>query len=105
MTAADCALPPFSGCPAGTEAVPARDGLLFRLIVPGGVLSAGQLVRLSAAAEREGNGLVEITNRANLQIRGLRAPTLPRLVDALTRDGLLPAGFPGRRREIGRAHV
>jgi precorrin-3B synthase len=48
------------------------DGLLARLRVAGGRLTPMQLTAIAALAREHGNGLVEITARGNLQVRGLR---------------------------------
>ena len=50
----------------------AADGRLARVHVPGGRLSAVALLTLADAAEQLGNRLLDITARANLQLRGLR---------------------------------
>jgi len=49
------------------------DGLLARLAPVGRRLSPPQLARIAALAAEHGNGLVEVTARGNLQIRGLTA--------------------------------
>ena len=48
------------------------DGLLARLRVAGGRLTPMQLGAIAALAREHGNGLLEITARGNLQVRGLR---------------------------------
>ncbi|HEV2777316.1 MAG TPA: hypothetical protein VGV90_17135 [Solirubrobacteraceae bacterium] len=50
----------------------AADGRLARVRVPGGRLSAEAMRTLATAAEELGNGLLDVTGRANLQLRGLR---------------------------------
>lgn len=61
--------------------------------VPGGQLAPGSLAALGAVAARHGDGQVQLTSRANLQLRGLPAgdgclgPDLVREVEA---TGLLP---------------
>src|SRR5439155_4158174 len=54
-----------------------------------GAFSLAQASGLAATAERLGNGHIDLTRRANLQIRGLREEGLPGLHDALDRLGLL----------------
>ncbi len=51
--------------------MPAADGLLVRVKPPGARLSSGAARRLADAAARHGNGTIELTSRANLQVRGL----------------------------------
>jgi precorrin-3B synthase len=50
--------------------MPTGDGLLVRLM-PTGTISLAAFAQLCAAARRYGNGIVEITSRGNIQIRGL----------------------------------
>ncbi|MDB5473847.1 MAG: cobG [Devosia sp.] len=47
------------------------DGLLARLRIRAGRLTPGQLQSLAELAQQHGNGLLEITARGNLQVRGL----------------------------------
>jgi precorrin-3B synthase len=69
-------------CPSLAVPMETGDGLLVRLrpIAPG--LTIGQLRALAESAKRHGNGLVEVTARGNLQLRGLQRSK----VDALARD-------------------
>lgn len=59
-------------CPTLAEPMRTGDGLLARIRVLGNRLSPVQLAELARLAGRHGNGLVEITARGNLQVRGLR---------------------------------
>jgi precorrin-3B synthase len=77
----------------------AEDGLLARVRTPGGRLSAGQLRALARCA-RMGNGLVDLTSRANVQIRGLRDEHREPLVSGLQAVGLLPSMAHDRARNI-----
>lgn len=65
------------------------DGWLVRIRPPVARLNAAQALGLAAAAERFGAGLIDLTNRANLQIRGVPDTALPALQDALDGLGLL----------------
>jgi precorrin-3B synthase len=79
-----------SACPALSRIVAARDGGLCRIKLPGGELRAGQALAIADAALRHGSGIVELTNRANLQLRGVRAGHESTLTDRLLRAGLGP---------------
>jgi precorrin-3B synthase len=79
-------------CPGVLRLHQAADGLLARVRVPGGRLDAPGM-RAVASASRLGNGIVELTSRAGLQIRGLADNSL---VAPLTAGGLLP--FPSHER-------
>lgn len=58
-------------CPSLSAPMETGDGLLVRLNPRHGSLAPGQLAGIAEAARRHGNGLVEITARGSLQIRGL----------------------------------
>lgn len=60
-------------CPALSTPMQTGDGLLVRLLPVAQGLTPGQLIGLSESAERHGNGLIEITSRGSIQIRGLTA--------------------------------
>jgi precorrin-3B synthase len=71
--------------------VQARDGGLARLRLAGGVLSADAARAVARAAVRCGSGVIEVTNRANLQLRGIRDDTHAELIDMALRAGLGPS--------------
>ena len=64
------------------------DGLIVRLR-PRGHLTPAQLLAIAALAERHGNGLIDLTRRANIQMRGVEAESLPALWAALAELDLL----------------
>ncbi len=69
-------------CPRVSAPMPTGDGLLARLI-PVGTISTVAFSKLCAAAGAYGNGVVEITARGNIQIRGLTPQSAPRFAAAL----------------------
>jgi precorrin-3B synthase len=74
-------------CPSVHEPFAQLDGALVRIRVPGGVLSSRQARRISDAASAYGTA-VEITSRANLQIRGVRTGSHHLLVEELVAAGV-----------------
>ncbi|WP_296258737.1 MULTISPECIES: precorrin-3B synthase [unclassified Pseudomonas] len=60
-----------SACPGLLRIVPALDGGICRIKLPGGVITAAQASAVAEAAERFAGGVIEATNRGNLQIRGI----------------------------------
>ncbi|MER8747238.1 precorrin-3B synthase [Mesorhizobium sp. M1004] len=73
-------------CPALSAPMQTGDGLLVRLNPVAGGLSPKLLIRLAESALRHGNGIMEVTARGSLQIRGLTAESAGLLaaeVDAL----------------------
>lgn len=59
------------------------DGLLARIRVREGRLSPDQMAGTARAAASFGSGLIEITSRGNLQVRGLTAASAPGLAVAV----------------------
>ena len=64
------------------------DGLIVRLSAPAAGLTPPQLRALARAAATHGNGLLEITRRGKLQLRGIRENALAALQTELTALGL-----------------
>lgn len=60
-------------CPSAHRPMQSGDGLVARIRPRGGRLSAAQAQAIAELAERYGNGLIDLTSRANLQVRGLHA--------------------------------
>ncbi|WP_253189731.1 precorrin-3B synthase [Paraburkholderia fungorum] len=84
-----------SACPGLLRIVAARDGGICRIKLPGGVLSAAQAEVIAGASARHAAGVVELTNRANLQVRGVRSGHEAALIEALVGAGLGPEPMPG----------
>ncbi len=78
----------------------AADGGLARVRVPGGTLSATQFDVLRTAALELGDGWIELTSRANAQIRGLAPGAELELGGRLREVGLLPSVTHERMRNI-----
>ncbi len=61
-------------CPDIYHPAIARDGLLTRLRVPGGVLNSNQCLAIADLLVATGSEYIQVTNRANLQLRALDRP-------------------------------
>jgi ferredoxin-nitrite reductase len=58
-------------CPGLFHATSARDGIIYRVRIPGGIINSKQCLAIADLSEQLGDGCVQITNRANLQIRAI----------------------------------
>ncbi|MFJ9076055.1 cobalamin biosynthesis protein CobG [Streptomyces sp. NPDC102278] len=87
-------------CPGALRLHAADDGFLARVRIPAGLLTVARAEALALAADRFGDGHLEITSRGNVQLRGLAEDCgagPARLLDAA---GLLPAPSHERVRNI-----
>ncbi|MCJ2080464.1 precorrin-3B synthase [Methylobacterium sp. J-090] len=75
-------------CPSLARPMQTGDGLLARVHPPLGRLTAAQARAVAAGARRFGNGHVDVTARANLQIRGVTPETQGPLARHLMAVGL-----------------
>ena len=81
-------------CPGLSAPMPTGDGLLVRLN-PIGTIPLAAFPGLCAAAREHGNGVIEITSRGSIQVRGLNAASAPRFADAIAALGIAAAdGIP-----------
>ncbi|WP_436774500.1 precorrin-3B synthase [Yinghuangia sp. YIM S09857] len=87
-------------CPGTLDAAPADDGLVARIRLPGGRVSANQIGELTACAVELGRGSVDLTARANVQVRGLSTDGVGELARRLGGVGLLPSAMHDRVRNI-----
>ncbi|MEM8574589.1 MAG: precorrin-3B synthase [Pseudomonadota bacterium] len=74
-------------CPSLFAPMETGDGLLAR-IVPSGAMALEAFAALCAAARTHGNGLMEITARGSLQVRGLTEISAPRFAEAVETLGV-----------------
>lgn len=70
-------------CPSLAAPMPTGDGLLARITPAGATIPLDSVAALSAAARRHGNGIIEVTSRGSIQIRGLTAASAPAFADAV----------------------
>lgn len=70
-------------CPGALQPMPSGDGLIVRIKPFGGALMPDQARGLADLAGCLGNGHIDLTRRANLQIRGLAATDLPQFHERL----------------------
>ncbi|WP_353943451.1 cobalamin biosynthesis protein CobG [Streptomyces sp. HUAS MG91] len=87
-------------CPGALRLHAADDGFLARVRIPGGVLTVTQARALGALAGRLGDGVLHLTSRGNVQLRGLRDGCGGELADSLSAAGLLPSPAHERVRNV-----
>jgi precorrin-3B synthase len=75
-------------CPSARRPMPTGDGLLVRLHLRGHAVPPGLARGLAQAARRFGNGLIDLTSRGNLQLRGISEATHGPLLARFTELGL-----------------
>lgn len=64
-------------CPGLSAPMATGDGLLARLTPAGATIALDAFAGLCAAARKHGNGVIEITSRGSIQVRGLTAASAP----------------------------
>ncbi|MFL6026760.1 MAG: hypothetical protein ACJ72K_07480, partial [Friedmanniella sp.] len=87
-------------CPGVLRPHQAADGAMVRVRLPGGRTTGDQLRRLGQLAEQYGSGLLQLTSRASLQVRGLPDPLPDAFSDAVADAGLLPSAAHERVRNL-----
>ena len=85
-------------CPGVFDTHAAADGAVARIRLPGGRLRPDQLQRLAHSAAEFGDGFLELTARANLQIRGIN--DVDGVAGEVVAAGLAPSGAHDRIRNI-----
>jgi precorrin-3B synthase len=69
-------------CPGLSTPMPTGDGLLVRLL-PVGTMALDAFAALCVAAQAHGNGVIEVTGRGSVQVRGLTPSSAPRFAAAI----------------------
>lgn len=64
-------------CPGLFYGSRARDGILSRMRIPGGILNVTQCLAIADLVDRYSTGYLQVTNRANLQVRETDAAIPP----------------------------
>ena len=80
-------------CPGLSAPMPTGDGLLVRLL-PTGTISLAAFGTLCAAGQEFGNGIIEITARGSIQVRGLTAASAIRFAATIAESGIAAADGP-----------
>ncbi|MFI7339077.1 cobalamin biosynthesis protein CobG [Streptomyces sp. NPDC050085] len=96
----DSPMSPGDACPGALRLHAADDGFLARVRIPGGVLGVAAARALGEVAGRLGDGLLHLTSRGNVQLRGLRGGCDAELAAALSAAGLLPSAAHERVRNV-----
>ncbi len=76
-------------CPGALRPMQSGDGLVTRIRPPLGRLTPQQAQAIAEAAQSHGNGIIDLSARANLQLRGVTEASHPRLIDDLRAQGLI----------------
>jgi precorrin-3B synthase len=79
----------YGWCPGALRPMMSGDGLVVRIRAPLGRLSSQQAQAIAALSLEHGNGLIDLSARANLQLRGVKEPALHDLIRALQDLGLV----------------
>jgi precorrin-3B synthase len=89
-------------CPGALRPMPSGDGLVVRIRPLAGRLTQTQALGIAELAQAHGNGLIDLSNRANVQLRGVTPASHPALIEGLRGLGLIDASAEaeGRRNII-----
>lgn len=85
-------------CPGALRPMLSGDGWVVRIRPPAGRLSAAQAAGIAQLATRLGNGLIDVTSRANLQLRGVQQDSHAELIDGLRALALVDASAQAEAR-------
>ncbi|MFN7222628.1 MAG: precorrin-3B synthase [Paracoccaceae bacterium] len=76
-------------CPGALRPMLSGDGLVVRVRPDAGRLTQAQAAGLADASRRHGNGLIDLSARGNVQLRGVTEASHPALIDELRALGLI----------------
>ncbi|MEX5579727.1 precorrin-3B synthase [Pseudophaeobacter sp. A-200-2] len=79
----------YGWCPGALRPMMSGDGLVVRLRAPMGRLTPDQARGVAELSRRHGNGLLDLSARANLQMRGIKDDSHTALLSGLRDLGLL----------------
>jgi precorrin-3B synthase len=74
--------------------MPTGDGLLARIVTTGSTIGFRTWAGLCAAARVHGNGIIEITARGSIQVRGLSPASAPDFARSVAALGIASCGLP-----------
>lgn len=78
-------------CPGALRPMQSGDGLVVRVRAAGGRLTPKQAKAIAHGARSHGNGLIDLSARANLQLRGVTWDSHAALIDLLREAALIDA--------------
>lgn len=84
-------------CPGAFAPMPSGDGLLIRAKSVGSRMSAVQAHEIASIAEACGNGLIDLSQRAQLQLRGVSEATIAEAMRRLKAIGMLAPNADAER--------
>ncbi|WP_039019525.1 precorrin-3B synthase [Halocynthiibacter namhaensis] len=76
-------------CPGALRPMRSGDGFVVRVRAPKNRLTQSQIAQISDLSMRYGNGILDVSSRANLQIRGVQDDTHLALIKGLRALGLI----------------
>jgi precorrin-3B synthase len=85
-------------CPGALRPMMSGDGLVVRVRPFGARLTRAQVDGLATLAAAHGNGLIDLSSRGNVQVRGVTEESHPKLISGLQRMGLVDATETAERR-------
>jgi precorrin-8X/cobalt-precorrin-8 methylmutase len=81
-------------CPSFTVPMETGDGFLARLVPTGATIGLNALENLCAAARTYGNGIIEVTARGSIQVRGLKPNTISAFAETVRALDIAVDGVP-----------